>query len=139
MLIEYYVFTIKVSYVTPCYLLLWRVIKQPTATLWFWTVNFILREFFSQLTSIYVDMRLPKIIENTYQFDMEHGRPTEKRTRPRYYVIAYLACTLTLLTCACIDILLNKMSVGVIYESILRYQSIDIKDPSQTFLHINEL
>lgn len=110
----------QVTFITPCYLLVLGVIQNPTATLWFWTVNYILREFFSQLTSIYVDVRLLKIIENTNRFDREHGRPTEQRTRPRYYVIAYLGCTLTLLSCACIDILLNKMSVKVIYESILR-------------------
>lgn len=109
------------AYLTPCYLLVTKAVKYPTATLWFWTVNFIVREFFSQLTSIYVDTHLPKIIEKTNRFDTEHGRPTEQRTRPRYYVIAYLGCTLTLLSCACIDILLNKMSVKVIFESMLRY------------------
>jgi len=102
-------------------LLLFKAIGNPTATLWFWTVNFILREFLSQLTSIYVDMRLPKIIENTSRFDSKYGRPTEQRTRPRYYVIAYLGCTFTLLACGCIDILLNKLSAKVFYESILRY------------------
>jgi len=113
--------SIKVTYITPCYLLVLKAIRNPTATLWFWTANFILREFLSQLTSIYVDMRLPNIIENTNRFDSKYGRPTEQRTRPRYYVIAYLGCTFTLLACGCIDILLNKMSAKVIYESILRY------------------
>ncbi|XP_050054232.1 uncharacterized protein LOC114119935 isoform X2 [Aphis gossypii] len=112
-----------IMYVTPCYLLMLKAIRNPTATLWFWTVNFILREFLSQLTSIYVDIRLPKIIENTNRFDSKYGRPTEQRTGPRYYVIAYLGCTLTLLTCGCIDILLNKMSAKVFYESILRYMT----------------
>lgn len=113
--------SIKVTYITPCYLLIFKAIHNPTATLWFWTVNFILREFLSLLTSIYVDMRLPKIIENTNRFDLKYGRPTEQGTRPRYYVIAYLGCTFTLLACGCIDILLNKISAKVFYESILRY------------------
>ncbi|XP_025208985.1 uncharacterized protein LOC112604248 [Melanaphis sacchari] len=107
----------------PCYLLILTAIKNPTATLWFWTVNFILREFLSQLTSLYVDMRLPKIIENTNNFDSKYGRPTEQRTGPRYYVIAYLGCTLTLLSCVCIDVLLNKMSISVFCETVLRYMS----------------
>ncbi|XP_060881151.1 uncharacterized protein LOC132952753 isoform X1 [Metopolophium dirhodum] len=112
-----------VTYITPCYLLVFKAIRNPTATLWFWTVNFMLRELLSQLTSIYVDMRLPKIIENTNRFDSKYGRPTEQRTRPRYYVVAYLGCTFTLLACGCIDILLNKISAKVFYESILRYMS----------------
>lgn len=78
------------------------------------------------MTSIYVDARLPKIIENTNLFDAQYGRPTEQRTLPRYYVIAYLGCTLMLLTCACIDILINEISVNVIYESILRYDRVNI-------------
>lgn len=110
----------QVTYITPCYLLVFKVTRNPTATLWFWTVNFILRELLSQLTWIYVDIRLPKIIENTNRYDTMHGRPTEQKTGPRYYVIAYLGCTLTLFACASIDILLNKMSIKVILETILR-------------------
>lgn len=110
----------QVAYITPCYLVVLKAINGQTATGWFWTVNFILREFLSQLTSLYVDVRLPNIIENTNRFDSEYGRPTEQKSRPRYYVIAYLACMLTLLSCACIDILVNKMSLDIVYESILR-------------------
>lgn len=111
----------QVVYTIPCYLLAQCAAKSPTATLWYWTVNFIVREFLSQLAWLYVDVRLPKIIENTYRFDERHGRPTEYMTRPRYYVIAYIACTLTLLSCASIDVLLNRMSSKAIFESILRY------------------
>lgn len=115
-----FIYNHQVIYITPCYLLVLIAWKNSNATLWFWTVNFVLREFFSQLTWIYTDSCLPKIIENINRFDMEHGRPTEHKSRPRCYVIAYVGCTLMLLTCACVDILLNKMAVNVIYKSILR-------------------
>ncbi|XP_050535855.1 uncharacterized protein LOC126902522 isoform X3 [Daktulosphaira vitifoliae] len=102
---------------------IWTLTKNNSALTWFWSCDNTFRELSRLLSTLYADIRTPNIIANIYTFDMEHGRPLNRKIGPRYFFIAYVLLTLLILTAVVIDIFTFGLSIRDITESMNRYST----------------